>query len=210
MSGAIFFILILILLSVIVLLYTLIGNKIGVERLINTDLFHGYKSGNELIIILTLFILISLIVSSYFFNLPLKLLIVITLLNLLFRENYPFTHYPMYSSFSRFSNFIYIADEKDEPIPMKKIFGIKSNFLKKIYMEEIEKLSSKKGIEVREFKNTDFKMAGDVALNYLIENCVTSPVVQQYRSIKLYDTIIFLNEGKIQKDKRFITEKIFR
>lgn len=76
----------------------------------------------------------------------------------------------MYSKFGVYSNFIFIADGEDKLIPMNKILGMKSHFLKKIHMKEIEKFSSKNNIEVHEFDTTDLKIPGGTVLNYLVGN----------------------------------------
>jgi hypothetical protein len=65
-------------------------------------------------------------------------LLVMTLLCLVLRENYPFSHFPMYSSFSRSTYFLYLADEKGAPLSTKR-FGLTSSTLKKIFDGERRK-----------------------------------------------------------------------
>lgn len=55
-----------------------------------------------------------------------------TLLCLVLRENYPFSHFPMYASFSKRSYYLYLADAKGDEIPTRP-FAISNSGLRKIY-----------------------------------------------------------------------------
>jgi hypothetical protein len=61
-----------------------------------------------------------------------KWLLVMVLLCLGLRENYPFSHFPMYSSFADHTYFLYLADPKGRPIATTR-FGLSSSTLKKIF-----------------------------------------------------------------------------
>jgi len=68
-------------------------------------------------------------------------LVVMTVLCLVLRENYPFSNFPMYSSFSRKTYFVYLVDPAGEAIKTPT-FGLSSSALKKIFdrarREELE------------------------------------------------------------------------
>ena len=59
-------------------------------------------------------------------------LVVITLLSLVLRENYPFSHFPMFSGFSSKSYFIYLADAHGTPVQTTR-FRLSNSALKKIF-----------------------------------------------------------------------------
>jgi hypothetical protein len=61
-----------------------------------------------------------------------RCLLVMVFLGLILRENYPFSNFPMYSSFSRRSYFIYLANSTGEPIRTRDLKLSNSN-LKKIF-----------------------------------------------------------------------------
>lgn len=61
-----------------------------------------------------------------------KWLLFMVLLGLSLRENYPFSHYPMYSSFSRRTYYIYLADANGRALRTRD-FGLSSSTLKKIF-----------------------------------------------------------------------------
>jgi hypothetical protein len=56
----------------------------------------------------------------------------VTLLCLILRENYPFSNFPMYSSFSKKSFVIYLADAAGDPLPTTR-FGRATGYLQKIF-----------------------------------------------------------------------------
>ena len=61
-----------------------------------------------------------------------KYLLVLTLLCLVLRENYPFSHFPMFSSFSSRSYYIYLADAEGRALKTRE-FGLSNSTLKKIF-----------------------------------------------------------------------------
>jgi hypothetical protein len=73
-----------------------------------------------------------------------KYLLVITLLCLVLRENYPFSHFPMFSSFSSRTYYIYLADAQGTALKGRE-FGLSNSDLKKIFdrfrREELERFA---------------------------------------------------------------------
>jgi hypothetical protein len=61
-----------------------------------------------------------------------KWLLVMTVLCLALRENYPFSNFPMYSSFSQRTYYLYLTNGRGEPIKTRQ-FGLSSSALKKIF-----------------------------------------------------------------------------
>lgn len=61
-----------------------------------------------------------------------KYLLVITLLCLVLRENYPFSHFPMFSSFSSRSYYIYLTDGMGGALKTRE-FGLSNSTMKKIF-----------------------------------------------------------------------------
>jgi hypothetical protein len=61
-----------------------------------------------------------------------RCLTVMVLLGLILRENYPFSNFPMYSTFSRRTYFIYLSNAAGEPRRTRDL-GLLSSELKKIF-----------------------------------------------------------------------------
>ena len=61
-----------------------------------------------------------------------KWLLFVTVMCLVLRENYPFSNFPMYSSFSDETYFLYLTDAAGQPIATTRL-GLSSSTLKKIF-----------------------------------------------------------------------------
>ena len=61
-----------------------------------------------------------------------KWLLIMTGLCLLLRENYPFSNFPMYSSFSHRTYFIHLADAQGSALSTRQ-FGLSNSTMKKIF-----------------------------------------------------------------------------
>lgn len=138
---------------------------------------------------------------------PLKILILFTALNLLLKENFPFSHYPMYSKFENETRYIFITDENDNPIAIKKEFRINTEFLKKIYMNEARKVADSKGTKYWLLKADDLKPAGRVALSYLLNLPNKAKVLKDISSLRLYHVFLTLENNKINEEKFLIDER---
>lgn len=93
-------------------------------------------------------------------------LLVMTLLCLVLRENYPFSQFPMYSSFSRKSYYLYLTTAQGEEIPTQP-FALSNSGLRKIYDSFYRvawKRNAKKGDARRQLSEEE---AGRELLRYL-------------------------------------------
>lgn len=126
---------------------------------------------------------------------------------LLLREEFPFSHFPMYSSFGRTTYYVYVADGADRPLPTVKTFGVSTPTLKKMYESEVRKemkhtAASRQGlaIELR-------RPAGQRILHRLLN----SPRVRRSGNtppvgLRLYEVRISLERREFQKRSELIAE----
>ncbi|HEY1582511.1 MAG TPA: hypothetical protein VGF73_05390 [Chthoniobacterales bacterium] len=61
-----------------------------------------------------------------------KCLLVMTLLGLVLRENYPFSNFPMFSSFSHKTYFVHLTDAQGVALGIRQ-FGLSNSGMKKIF-----------------------------------------------------------------------------
>jgi hypothetical protein len=87
----------------------------------------------------------------------------VTVLCLVLRENYPFSHFPMYSSFSNETYFLYLMDAAGQPIATTR-FGLSSSTLKKIF--DRQRRSNLK--KYRTADSARFKLADQAAAQSLL------------------------------------------
>ena len=106
-----------------------------------------------------------------------KWLLVMTLLCLVLRENYPFSQFPMYASFSRKTYYLYLTNESGAEIPTQP-FAISNSGLRKIF-------DSYYRIASRRFARNDpqrvplsEKEAGEKLLSYLA-NLPVAPALKK-------------------------------
>jgi len=70
---------------------------------------------------------------------PASVLVWVVVFSLIVKENYPFSHYPMYSGFEDKTYYFYLTSE-GEPVPAKPVFRVSVPRIKKIhgnFMKEI-------------------------------------------------------------------------
>ena len=95
-----------------------------------------------------------------------KWLLVMTALCLILRENYPFSNFPMYSSFNNHTYYLYLADAGGEALQTRR-FGLSSSALKKIFdrqrRNELERFEGAGSARVPLAE----KAAGETLLSYL-------------------------------------------
>jgi hypothetical protein len=95
-----------------------------------------------------------------------KFLLVMTLLCLVLRENYPFSHFPMYASFSKKSYYLYLADAKGDEIPTRP-FAISNSSLRKIYDSDYRIARKRFADSGSERVHLSENAAGQALLQYL-------------------------------------------
>ena len=71
-------------------------------------------------------------VQAWLRDTPCRWLLIMTVLGLGLRENYPFSHFPMFSSFSNRSYFIHLADADGTALRTRQL-GLSNSTMKKIF-----------------------------------------------------------------------------
>ena len=104
---------------------------------------------------------------------PASILVWFCLLSLVIKEQYPFSHYPMYSGWSHRTDYYYVADENG-PIQAKTVFKVSVPRIKKLYKGEVKDLleQRRKSTKNKKYELTpaDFAEAGQTLLKELRAN----------------------------------------
>ena len=130
----------------------------------------------------------------------------LTILCLVLRENYPFSNFPMYSSFAKNSYYIYLADKTGEPLATRR-FGLTTPGLKKIF-------ESKRRSAFRRSEGTakpDSAILDQAAGAALLDYLERLPAVQpQRRSIlrglQVRRVNLFCNAGRIEAGTEIVAQ----
>ncbi|CAN5315354.1 hypothetical protein BH23VER1_BH23VER1_27840 [soil metagenome] len=140
---------------------------------------------------------------------PLKTLVAIGVLCLVLKEEFPFSHFPMYSSFSNYTYYVYVTDKNGEPIPLEAITSVRTSKLKKILQNGLDDVKD----EVKEATGdwpgfavlpTEAKRpAGEATLRWLRENCKESARAQlaSHAPLTLHQVELFIDdEGRMVRE----------
>lgn len=88
---------------------------------------------------------------------------------LLIGEQFPFSYFPMYSSFDPTTDYYYVADEKGKPYACVEIFGTSTANVKKMYRARLRELVSARNATENAATDRERQAVGEVTLAYLRE-----------------------------------------
>ncbi|MGI9244336.1 MAG: hypothetical protein ACR2RV_26290 [Verrucomicrobiales bacterium] len=141
---------------------------------------------------------------------PVSVAIGLTIACLIAKENFPFTHYPMYSNFEDQTYYVWLADGQGAPIPVEKITYNRLGRIKKIYNSGLQEVRSEIGKATgkkprkRELTLAQRRGPGDTTLRWIYEN--SRPAAQQSlrdaAPLRLYQVNIRIEGNRVVEDPR--------
>lgn len=137
---------------------------------------------------------------------PLVLTIVLCLA---FKENFPFSHFPMYKSFGDHTYYVFVADADGEPIPVQSITHVRTSRLKKIYDGQLREIQKNVDSRKRDLTPEQRRPAAEETLRWLYANTreEARPILDRSRVLRLYHADITLEDGAIlQHDPELVGE----
>lgn len=90
---------------------------------------------------------------------PASVLVWFCLFSLIIKEQYPFSHYPMYSGWSHRTHYFYITNSEG-PVQAKRIFKVSVPRTKKIYGGIVNDIGDERDLPNHELSDADFAEAG--------------------------------------------------
>ena len=132
-------------------------------------------------------------------------LLTFTVLCLVIGEQYPFSSFPMYSSFSHDTYYIYLADRFDRPIAAQLKLGVSTTRMKKIYDSQLRKDARLLKKPIREMSASDRANAADYLLSYLRKVPRAKTLLP---GLRIYDVGLFLKEGRVEKESRLVLQNL--
>ncbi len=138
-------------------------------------------------------------IKSVFGRFPLAALLALVVLCLALKENYPFSHFPMYSSFTDFTFYVYLTDAEGDPIPTETITYIRTGKIKKIFDSELKTLSKDLDKRKRELTPADKEDAGLLVLRWYYNNAPSAsrPRLDALGALELHQVDIVVADGEI-------------
>jgi hypothetical protein len=132
-------------------------------------------------------------------------------------EWYPFSNFPMYSTFEPTAYYVYVTDLNDKPVALVPTFGNWGSGVKKTYdqflkaeVKRLKEQATASGTKYRkrlvEMSGEECRPAGDATLKQLRETSKAQEEVRKYPGFRLYQVDITLDDGKIVKRDKLVGE----
>lgn len=118
------------------------------------------------------------------------------------KENYPFSHFPMYKGFATETFYVYVADASGEPVAIQSITYFRTSRIKKIYDGELREISRGQDKRKSEVTPDERAACAQHTLRWLYEN--TRPDGQRQLDalggIQLYHVDIVMRDGQAAEE----------
>ena len=148
----------------------------------------------------------SILQSAFAWCRRFGLMLAAVVIALLIRENYPFSHNPMYSKFDPYTYFLHVTDENDKVLFFREEFGFSAIRLKKVF-SKIFKEVRKDPTTANLSREEHWRIAGERTLEqYHRQRRPRTAQPTSYSILKLVRTDIELGEEKVESEVRVIAD----
>ena len=135
------------------------------------------------------------------------LLIGLTVACLVIKEQYPFSNFPMYSSFTNRTYYVHLADGNDQPLPSIPTIGMSTPTLKKVYDGEVRRQTRQLQIRRQQLTPEQKQAIGGPILERLKNTANAHAPGQPIPDVlRLYQVDIELTDGRFEKRRTLIAE----
>jgi hypothetical protein len=132
-------------------------------------------------------------------------------------EWYPFSNFPMYSTFEDTAYYVYVTDLDDKPLPLVPIVKRTGSEVKKLYdlllKKEIARLKDEARARGEKYRSRIYQMkgeecrpAGDATLNQLLETAQLPKEINGQPGLRLHQVDITLVDGSIKQRTKLVGE----
>ncbi len=125
-------------------------------------------------------------------------------------EFYPFSNFPMYSTFEPETYYVYVTDAADKPLAIGTLFGKSPSDVKKIYDRKLMTLKPReKGKRKLELSAPLKAEAANDTLQWLIENIAKEKKgkLASLGKLRLHEVVITYSDGVIGKSDTLTGER---
>lgn len=135
-------------------------------------------------------------------------LVFLTIACLLIGEQYPFSDFPMYSSFGRSTYYVYLADGSDQPLSTYGAIGVSTATFKKMYETALRAEMRKLRVSRKQLTDEQLRSFGTRVLSELRSSPAASAEGRRFADVvRLYEVQVRLTEGELKKETRLIAEQ---
>ena len=141
---------------------------------------------------------------------PISVAVGVTVACLIAKENFPFSHYPMYSNFEDQTYYVWLADGDDQPIPAQKVTYLRLGRIKKIYNGGLLEVREQIGKEIgkkprkRDLTIAQRRAPGDETLRWIYDNSrpEAQEVLRDSCPLRLYQVDVRIEGNKVVEDPK--------
>jgi len=120
-------------------------------------------------------------------------------------EQFPFSYFPMYSSFDPTADYYYLANEEGEPLASVEVVGTSTANVKKMYRARLRELVVRRGAEEDDATEQERAQIGRETLTYLRELGLRSGAAVPSEPIVLQRVVLHRSgEGEITRQERVV------
>lgn len=123
--------------------------------------------------------------------------------SLLIGESFPFSRFRMYSSITPTTDYLYVSDGADRPVPLVVEFGIRTSLVKKQFKQVLAGIAD----DEEEPTTPEEAAAGERVLRYLLDNRKPeSSEPTDYERLKLWKVVVSAGDAAIERTPRLLAE----
>jgi hypothetical protein len=121
------------------------------------------------------------------------------------KENFPFTHYPMYSDFSDETYYVWLADSEGNPIASQSVTGLRLGRIKKVYNKGLLAARESVGEESgdtprkRDLTNAQKRPSGEATLAWIFQSShePARVTLRKASPLRLYQVDITIKDSRV-------------
>jgi hypothetical protein len=132
-------------------------------------------------------------------------------------EWYPFSNFPMYSTFEDTAYYLYVTDLEDKPLPLVPTFGRTGSEVKKLYdlllKAEVKRLKGEAASRGEKYSKRIYQMtgeecqpAGNATLTQLRDTAKEQTQARGHSGLRLHQVDITLENGSIKERAKRVGE----
>jgi hypothetical protein len=139
----------------------------------------------------------------------LKTFVVVLVICWVVKDNYPFSHFPMYDKFPDHTFYIFLKDGEDKPVPLQVVTGTRTSTFKKPYDKALNRVRKDLKKRKRELTVAERESSGLDALTQLYNNAPdeVKRKLEELSPLRLYHAEVDMTEeGIVEREPELIAE----
>lgn len=139
---------------------------------------------------------------------PMGRVIVLVVGLLLIGEQFPFSYFPMYSSFDPVADYYYVTDKAGQPLACVAAFGTSTANVKKMFRARLRALTAKRGATEADATTDERRRVGVETIAYLRHLGEARGTAVPAGPVRLMRVVVTRSPGKdIEREEAMVAEQ---